>query len=107
MSMTDLSFLRVIEMIKSFLKRHILKSRALILHEVRIINNLLVLLLKRRSTGKWTTEEISQLKSHMKHLALCLTVIIIFLLPFGLLLLPLYIEFVDRREKSKIILDTR
>ena len=95
------------EMIKSFLNKHILNSRALILQEMRIINNLLLLLLKLRSTWKWTTEEISQIKSHVKHLALCLAVIIIFVLPFGLLLLPLYIEFLDRREKSRIILDTR
>ena len=94
-------------MIKSFFKNNILNSRALILQEVRIINNLLLLLLKLRSTWKWTTEEISQIKSHVKHLALCLAVIIIFVLPFGLLLLPLYIEFLDRREKSRIILDAR
>jgi hypothetical protein len=94
-------------MIKSFFKNHILNSRALILQEVRTINKLLLLLLKLRSTWKWTTEEISQIKSHVKHLALCLAVIIIFVLPFGLLLLPLYIEFLDRREKSRIILDTR
>jgi len=94
-------------MIKSFFKNHILNSRALILQEMRIINNLFLLLLKLRSTWKWTTEEISQIKSHVKHLALCLAVIIIFVLPFGLLLLPLYIEFLDRREKSRIILDTR
>jgi len=94
-------------MIKLFFKKHILKNRTLMLQEARIINNLWLLLLKRRTTGvKWTIEEMSQLKSHMKHLALCIAVIIIFILPFGLLLLPLYTEFLDKREKSGIILDT-
>jgi len=95
-------------MIKLFFKNQVLKNRTLMLQEARIINNLVLLLLKRRSTGvNWTIEEISQIKSHMKHLALCMTGIIIFVLPFGLLLLPLYTEFLDRREKNRIILDTR
>jgi hypothetical protein len=78
------------------------------LQEATIVNNLVVMLLKRRNTKvKWTIAEISQFKSHLKHLALCMTVITIFVLPFGLLLLPLYIELLDRRKKSRIILDTR
>jgi hypothetical protein len=67
------------------------------------MHNFILLLIKLgRTKPKWTIDEISQLKSHMKHLALCVTVIIMLVLPFGLLLLPLYIELADRREKSKI-----
>ena len=73
------------------------------LQEARIMYNFMLLLIKLgRTRSKWTIDEISQLKSYMKHLALCVTVIIMFVLPFGLLLLPLYIELLDRREKSKI-----
>jgi len=67
------------------------------LQEARIMHKFMLLLVKLGNTRtKWTIDEISQLKSHMKHLALCVTVIIMFVLPFGLLLLPLYIELLDR-----------
>lgn len=73
------------------------------LQEARIMYNFMLLLIKLgRTRSRWTIDEISQLKSHMKHFALCVTVIIMFVLPFGLLLLPLYIELFDRREKRKI-----
>jgi hypothetical protein len=90
-------------MIILFLKNHILKNRTLMLREARVMHNFALLLIKLGNTrAKWTIDEISQIKSHMKHLALCMTVVIIFALPFGLLLLPLYTEFLDRREKRRI-----
>ena len=71
--------------------------------EARIMHNFILLLIKLgRTKPKWTIDEISQLKSHMKHFALCVTVIIMLALPFGLLLLPLYIELLDKREKRGI-----
>jgi hypothetical protein len=89
-------------MIKLFLKRHILKNRALILQESQHIANFIQLLMKRRNTGvKWTGEEITRLKSHLKHLSLYVPALIIFVLPFGLFLLPILAEILDRREKSR------
>jgi len=67
------------------------------------MHEFMLLLIKLGGTRtKWTIDEISQLKSHMKHLALFVTVIIMLVLPFGLLVLPLYIELLDRREKCRI-----
>ena len=64
------------------------------------MHNLMLLLVKLGDTRtKLTLDEITQLKSHMKHLALCVPVIIIIALPFGFLLLPLYTELLDRRDK--------
>jgi hypothetical protein len=88
------------KMIIPHLKKHILKNRILVLQEAKIMHNLMLLFVKIGKTrAKWTLDEISQLKSYMKHLALFLIVIIILALPFGLLLLPLYTELRDRREK--------
>ena len=90
-------------MIKLFLKRHILKYRALILQESKHISEFIQLLMKRRNTGvKWTGEEITRLKSQLKHLSLYVPVLIIFVLPFGSLLLPILAEILDRREKSRV-----
>jgi len=89
-------------MIKLFLKRHILKNRALILQESQHMADFIQLLMKRRNTGvKWTGEEITRLKSHLKHLSLYVPALIIFVLPFGLFLLPILAEILDRREKSR------
>jgi len=90
-------------MIKSFLKGHILKNRALILQESKHISEFIHLLMKHRNTGaKWTEEEIALLKSHLKHLSLYVPALIIFVLPFGSLLIPILAEILDRREKSRV-----
>ena len=87
---------------KLFLKRHLLKNRALILQESQHMTDFIQLLMKRRNTGvKWTGEEITRLKSHLKHLSLYVPVLIIFVLPFGLFLIPILAEILDRREKSR------
>ena len=91
-------------MIILFFKNHISKNRNLILREASIMRNFMLLLVKLvNKRAKLTIDEISQLKSHMKHLALGVPVIVIFALPFGLLLLPLYTEILDRRVKRRII----
>ena len=90
-------------MIILFFKKHILKNKDRMTRETRIMHNFLPLLVKPVNTRtKWTKNEISQLKSQMKHLAFSLSVIIMFVLPFGILLLPLYIELLDKREKRGI-----
>lgn len=89
-------------MIKRLLKPYVLKNRALILQEGQYFSGFIQLLMKRRNTGdEWTTEEIARLKSHLKHLSLYLPALIIFILPFGMLLLPVLAEILDRREKGR------
>ncbi len=67
------------------------------------MNDLMVLLMKRRNTGiEWTEEEITRLKVHLKHLSLYVPVLIIFILPFGSLLLPILAEVLDRRKQIRI-----
>lgn len=90
-------------MIILFLRKHIMKNRTLMHKEIRIMHNFLLLLIRLgRTRAKWTIDEIFQLKSHVKHLVFCVTAIIIFALPFGLLLLPLYTELFDKRNNTGI-----
>jgi len=89
-------------MIRSFLKKHILKNRVLIIKEGKYLHDFMWLLMKPRNTGvEWTIEEKTQLKSHLKHLSLYVPALIIFALPFGSLLLPVLTEVLDRREKDR------
>lgn len=89
-------------MIRLFLKKHILNNRALIIKEGKYLQGFMLLLMKHRNTGaKWTIEEKTQLKSHLKHLSLYVPVLIIFALPLGALLLPILTEVLDRRDKDR------
>ena len=88
--------------VRLFLIRHILKYRALILQESRHMEEFMQLLMKRRNTGaKWTGEEITRLNSHLKHLSLYVPALIIFVLPFGSVLLTILPEILDRRKTSR------
>jgi len=89
-------------MIRLFLKKQILKNRALIIKEGKYLQDFMQLLMKYRNTGAgWTKEEKTQLKSHFKHLSLYVPALIIFALPFGSLLLPVLTEVLDRRDKNR------
>ena len=55
--------------------------------------------MKKRNTGQdWAPEDIKEIKSHLRHLAFYVPVLVIFLLPFGLFFLPVLAEIMDRRE---------
>ncbi len=89
-------------MIRPLLQRILAKNKALIFQESRRMQNFLQLLMKRRNTGrKWTGEEVSQLKADLKHLSRSVPILVIFLLPFGFLLLPVLAELLDRRKKTR------
>ncbi|MBP1747615.1 MAG: hypothetical protein H6Q52_154 [Deltaproteobacteria bacterium] len=73
-------------------------NRALILDEAQRITGFMHLLMKPRNTGKaWTGEERQVLRMHLKHLSCYVPVMIIFVMPFGSLLIPVLAEILDRR----------
>jgi len=89
-------------MIKRFLKRLIDKNKEFILSQVLAVKDLMRLLMKNRNTGeKWTREEIHEIRAHLRHIAMLVPALIIFLLPGGSLLLPLLAEVLDRRKKIR------
>jgi hypothetical protein len=89
-------------MIKLFFKKLLAKNRDMILEESQYIRGFMRLLMKYRNTGiEWTREETHDLKSYVKRLSLHVPVLIILVLPFGLVLLPILAEILDRRKKSR------
>ncbi len=89
-------------MIKRFLMRLIAKNKELILSQVLAVKGLMRLVMKNRNTGeKWTREEIREIRAHLKHIAMLVPALIIFLLPGGSLLLPLLADALDRRKKIR------
>lgn len=89
-------------MIKRFLKRLIDRNKEFILSQVLAVKDLMRLLMKNRNTGeKWTREEIHEIRAHLRHIAMLVPALIIFLLPGGSLLLPLLADVLDRRKKIR------
>ena len=83
---------------KGQLLRMLANNRAMILDEAQKITGFMHLLMKPRNTGKaWTSEEKRLLRLHLKHLSYYVPIMIIFVLPFGSLLIPVLAEILDRR----------
>lgn len=84
------------------IRSQILKSKELILNEARNIHGFMDLLMKQRNTGDhWTRAEKVQLKRYLWHLAACIPVLFVFLLPGGFVLIPVLAEVLDRRKQRR------
>jgi hypothetical protein len=89
-------------MIKNFIISQIKKNKDLILNETNEMSDFTKLLMKQRNTGtKWTREERLKLRYYLCRIAIYVPIILIFLLPFGTLLLPVLAESLDRRKNRR------
>ncbi|HSB77494.1 MAG TPA: hypothetical protein VLM91_01805 [Candidatus Methylomirabilis sp.] len=89
-------------MLREFLKRRIASQRKFIMPHVLAIRGLMRLLMKVRNTGEpWTPEELREIRSHLWGIARLVPILIVFILPGGLLLLPILAEVLDRRNISR------
>ncbi|HET7852896.1 MAG TPA: hypothetical protein VFM04_00345 [Candidatus Methylomirabilis sp.] len=92
----------MIQMITTFLKTMIARNKELILSQILAVKGLMRLLMKNRNTGeKWTRDEVREIRAHLRHIAMLVPGLIIFMLPGGSLLLPLLAEALDRRKKIR------
>jgi hypothetical protein len=89
----------VFNAIQNQLSKMVANNRALLLHEAEKITGFMRLLMKPRNTqAKWTREERKLLKMHLRHLSYYVPALVIFVMPFGSLLIPLLAEILDRRK---------
>lgn len=89
-------------MLRKVLKRQLNRYKNLIYSEADYMKGFMSLLMKPRNTGlPWTREELRALKACLQHLAHYIPVMMIFLLPFGSLLLPVLAEALDRRRTKR------
>jgi hypothetical protein len=92
----------MIRMITTFLKTMMARNKEIILSQVLAVKGLMRLIMKNRNTGeKWTRDEVREIRAHLRHIALLVPALIIFMLPGGSLLLPLLAEVLDRRKKIR------
>jgi hypothetical protein len=94
-------------MIKHLITSQIKKNKDLILNETNEMNGFTKLLMKHRNTGiEWTREEKIKLRYYLWRIAIYVPIIVIFLLPFGTLLLPVLAESLDRRKNRRPPINT-
>jgi len=102
MAETDTSKNRLGRMLATYLRRLIMKNKEFILEEVLAVKGLMQLLMKQRNMNQeWTKEEIREIKKHLKNISKVVPALLIFLLPGGSLLLPLFAEMLDRRKTKR------
>jgi hypothetical protein len=70
-------------------------------HEILRIEGLIAVLMKRRNGGDWTPEDRVLLRAEFARLARATPGFLIFVLPGGALLLPLYAWFLDTRRARR------
>jgi hypothetical protein len=85
-----------------YLRRLFIANRDFILKEVLAGKGIMQLLMKHRDTGEtWTRSELRQIRLHFLSISLIVPALIVFLLPFGALILPVLAEVLDRRIKMR------
>ncbi len=90
-------------MLRFFLRKFLIRHRDLFFREAQQISGFLHLLMKQRNTDeRWTAEERKEIRRHLKHLAMYIPALIIFILPGGSLLLPIFAEIMDRRKARRL-----
>jgi hypothetical protein len=99
---TDPSKNKLRRMLATYFRRLIVKNKEFILEEVLAVKGLMQLLMKQRNTNQeWTKDEIREIKKHLKNISKVVPALLIFLLPGGSLLLPLFAEILDRRKTGR------
>jgi hypothetical protein len=70
--------------------------------EVLRIEGLIAVLMKRRNGQDWSVEDRALLKTEFHRLARATPAFLVFMLPGGALLLPLYAWFLDTRHFRRV-----
>jgi hypothetical protein len=87
---------------RRMLKKILVRYKAIIHAEADYMKGFMALLMKPRNTNiPWTRTEIRALKRYLWHLVHYVPFVIVFLLPFGSLLLPVMAEVLDRRRSPR------
>lgn len=60
-------------------------------------------LLMKGAQKRWTKGELLEIKTHLVSLSKKIPLLMVFLLPGGMLLLPILVEVLDRRKKEQSV----
>jgi hypothetical protein len=84
------------------LRRNLYKQRGMLLEQVVAIQGFMHVLMKPTNTGHaWTREELRELRGHLRTLVKLVPILVIFILPGSVLLMPILAEVLDRRKTRR------
>jgi hypothetical protein len=87
-------------MLKKIVERNLRRQREMMLGQVVAIRGLMQLLMKHRNTGQiWTPEELRQIRAHLRTLTYLFPILVVFIVPGGIFLIPVLAEVLDRRTQ--------
>jgi hypothetical protein len=88
--------------LRQYIKRLLASNRTFFHKQASAYKGFVVLLFKQRNTGqKWTKEDKTNLKRHIKTMALSIPALIVFIPPGGSIFLPLLVDLMDRRKDRR------
>jgi hypothetical protein len=77
------------------------RERRFLLGEMTQIAGLMPLLMKRRNRGRWTPEERTLLRAHLRRLSALSPYLVVVAMPGGFALLPALAWWLDRRRNRR------
>jgi hypothetical protein len=79
------------------------RERTLLLEETTRFRDLMPVLMKPRNGERWTREDRTQIKARLRELTELSPLLIPLVLPGGVLLLPLFVWWLDRRKRKRMV----
>jgi hypothetical protein len=72
-----------------------------LLAEILQVRGLMPLLMKQRNKGKWTSEDLAELRAHLRRLSNLSPYLVVLALPGSFVMLPALAWWLDRRRNNK------
>ena len=72
-----------------------------LLNEILQVRGLMPLLMKQRNKGKWSAEDLAELRTHLRRLSDLSPYLVVLALPGSFLMLPALAWWLDRRRNRK------
>ncbi|MGB4547696.1 MAG: hypothetical protein WBI10_02140 [Syntrophales bacterium] len=89
--------------LKKWIKKTLFNGREVLLYESRQMHGFMQLIMKPRNTGeRWTVEEKKKIRGYFKCISLYIPFLIVFMMPGGLLFLPILSSILDRRKMKRV-----
>ena len=79
------------------------RERKFVLSELVQVQGLMPVLMKRRNKQKWSSEDIEEIRSHLRRLSKLSPYLVILVMPGGFAVLPVLAWWLDRRRNRRIV----
>jgi len=77
------------------------RERKYVIAELTQVNGLMPLLMKRRNRGRWTPEDLAEIRAKLSRLGSLSWYVAVLLLPGGFFALPAVAWWLDRRRERR------